>query len=74
MEAPHLASISINALIARLCVSDLGLERTSGYDDLSWRYLTSLHWSLTQFTPASMDVSARNEYERIMSILAGSSI
>eukprot|EP00931_Biecheleriopsis_adriatica_P086580 TRINITY_DN61211_c0_g1_i1.p1 TRINITY_DN61211_c0_g1~~TRINITY_DN61211_c0_g1_i1.p1 ORF type:complete len:707 (+),score=114.53 TRINITY_DN61211_c0_g1_i1:60-2180(+) len=37
--------------------------------DLTWRYLTSLHWSLTQFTPASMDVSARNVWERLMSIL-----
>lgn len=37
------------------------------------RYLTSLHWSLTQFTPASMDVSARNEWERVMSILVPSS-
>eukprot|EP00913_Durusdinium_trenchii_P022055 g20725.t1 len=37
--------------------------------EFAWKYLTSLHWSLTQFTPASMDVSARNEYERVMSIL-----
>merc|ERR1712226_371888 len=37
--------------------------------DLSYRYSTSLHWSLTQFTPASMDVSARNVYERAYSII-----
>jgi len=30
--------------------------------------MTSLHWSLTQFTPASMDVSARNVIERIFSV------
>lgn len=31
-------------------------------------YTTALHWSLTQFTPASMDVSATNTSERIYSI------
>jgi len=36
--------------------------------DLGWRYLTSLHWSITQFTPASMDISATNSLERIFSI------
>eukprot|EP00930_Biecheleria_cincta_P003268 TRINITY_DN104191_c0_g1_i1.p1 TRINITY_DN104191_c0_g1~~TRINITY_DN104191_c0_g1_i1.p1 ORF type:complete len:727 (+),score=122.49 TRINITY_DN104191_c0_g1_i1:65-2245(+) len=36
---------------------------------LTWKYFTSLHWSLTQFTPASMDVSARNTPERIFSII-----
>eukprot|EP00928_Gymnodinium_smaydae_P006324 TRINITY_DN12231_c0_g2_i1.p1 TRINITY_DN12231_c0_g2~~TRINITY_DN12231_c0_g2_i1.p1 ORF type:complete len:672 (+),score=137.24 TRINITY_DN12231_c0_g2_i1:319-2334(+) len=38
-------------------------------DTLSFKYSTSLHWSLTQFTPASMDVSARNVFERVFSIL-----
>merc|ERR1719356_571704 len=33
------------------------------------KYLISLHWSLTQFTPASMSVSATNEAERIYSII-----
>merc|ERR1719469_955566 len=32
-------------------------------------YMTSLHWSLTQFTPASMDISARNLWERLFSVL-----
>jgi len=32
------------------------------------QYTTALHWSLTQFTPASMDVSARNTEERVFSI------
>ena len=31
-------------------------------------YLTSLHWSLTQFTPAAMDVHATKTGERIYSI------
>jgi len=33
------------------------------------KYLISLHWSLTQFTPASMAVSATNEAERAFSIV-----
>jgi hypothetical protein len=33
------------------------------------KYLISLHWSLTQFTPASMGVSATNEAERAFSIV-----
>merc|ERR1719223_1033147 len=36
---------------------------------LMYKYTTSLHWSLTQFTPASMDVSARNVFERVFSII-----
>jgi len=36
---------------------------------LDYKYTTSLHWSLTQFTPASMDVSARNVPERVFSIV-----
>eukprot|EP00930_Biecheleria_cincta_P021284 TRINITY_DN15815_c0_g2_i1.p1 TRINITY_DN15815_c0_g2~~TRINITY_DN15815_c0_g2_i1.p1 ORF type:complete len:686 (+),score=109.45 TRINITY_DN15815_c0_g2_i1:54-2111(+) len=38
-------------------------------DDFWYKYSTSLHWSLTQFTPASMDVSARNTGERFFSIV-----
>merc|ERR1719204_7691 len=34
-----------------------------------YQYATSLHWSLTQFTPASMDVMSRNILERIYSIV-----
>jgi len=36
---------------------------------IAYLYATSLHWSLTQFTPASMDISARNLIERLFSIL-----
>ncbi|CAK9063168.1 unnamed protein product [Durusdinium trenchii] len=41
-----------------------------GYQDetATYKYFTSLHWALTQFTPASMDVSAKNVYERMFSI------
>ena len=35
----------------------------------AFKYTTALHWSLTQFTPASMDVSATNTPERIYSIV-----
>eukprot|EP00930_Biecheleria_cincta_P036796 TRINITY_DN25210_c0_g2_i1.p1 TRINITY_DN25210_c0_g2~~TRINITY_DN25210_c0_g2_i1.p1 ORF type:complete len:858 (-),score=163.63 TRINITY_DN25210_c0_g2_i1:148-2364(-) len=37
--------------------------------DIAYQYTTSLHWSLTQFTPASIDVSARNSGERVFSIV-----
>mmetsp|Transcript_68994 Transcript_68994/g.128867 ORF Transcript_68994/g.128867 Transcript_68994/m.128867 type:complete len:852 (-) Transcript_68994:196-2751(-) len=33
------------------------------------RYATALHWSLTQFTPASMEVVPENIYERWYSVL-----
>eukprot|EP00929_Paragymnodinium_shiwhaense_P039708 TRINITY_DN2082_c0_g1_i1.p1 TRINITY_DN2082_c0_g1~~TRINITY_DN2082_c0_g1_i1.p1 ORF type:complete len:1002 (-),score=157.94 TRINITY_DN2082_c0_g1_i1:188-3193(-) len=33
-----------------------------------YRYVTSLHWSLTQFTPAGMEVRPYNVQERIYSI------
>merc|ERR1711953_827348 len=36
--------------------------------NLSYLYMTALHWSLTQFTPAAMDISANNDTERIYSI------
>eukprot|EP00811_Abedinium_folium_P028929 NODE_451_length_3036_cov_8.713304.p1 GENE.NODE_451_length_3036_cov_8.713304~~NODE_451_length_3036_cov_8.713304.p1 ORF type:complete len:727 (-),score=144.44 NODE_451_length_3036_cov_8.713304:855-2741(-) len=36
---------------------------------MPFKYTTSLHWSLTQFTPAGMDVNARNTLERIFSII-----
>eukprot|EP00811_Abedinium_folium_P014950 NODE_2392_length_2221_cov_8.170010.p1 GENE.NODE_2392_length_2221_cov_8.170010~~NODE_2392_length_2221_cov_8.170010.p1 ORF type:complete len:633 (-),score=132.48 NODE_2392_length_2221_cov_8.170010:321-2165(-) len=40
------------------------LERAS----LAMRYSTALHWSLTQFTPASMEVVPENEYERVFTV------
>jgi hypothetical protein len=36
--------------------------------DTPYLYATSLHWSLTQFTPASMDISAKNIWERLFSV------
>lgn len=48
-------------------ISDL--EKDSGVASLYYLYLTSLHWSLTQFTPAAMKVSATNEFERLFSII-----
>jgi len=37
-------------------------------EDLGYRYFTALHWSLTQFTPASMDVQPHNILERVVAI------
>jgi len=46
------------------------------FDELDWHYvyLTSLHWSLTQFTPGGMHVQPQNWIERaytIMMLVAG---
>jgi len=40
------------------------------FDNSSWdyQYLTSLHWSITQFTPASMHVQPQNSVERTFAI------
>lgn len=49
-------------------LKDVGL--TPAYDQgLDWKYLTSLHWSITQFTPASMDIYATNVPERLFSVV-----
>lgn len=42
-----------------------------GYNDDVWtyQYATSFHWSLTQFTPASMDVQPQNMEERVFAVL-----
>lgn len=37
-------------------------------DTISYRYSTSLHWSLTQFTPASMEVHPTNTQERVFNV------
>jgi len=38
-------------------------------DSLGYAYFTSLHWALTQFTPASMEVAPTNVWERAYTIL-----
>jgi len=45
--------------------------RFGTYGDVSmgYAYATSLHWSLTQFTPASMEVHPTNGYERVFNII-----
>jgi len=70
--------ISLNHVIA--CVwFKLGSIQVHGYGcwvdyynltdrSVLYQYATSLHWSLTQFTPASMDVQPRNTYERVFAV------
>lgn len=36
---------------------------------LAYRYFTSLHWSLTQFTPASMEITPKNAIERLFNVV-----
>mmetsp|Transcript_93815 Transcript_93815/g.280006 ORF Transcript_93815/g.280006 Transcript_93815/m.280006 type:complete len:770 (-) Transcript_93815:26-2335(-) len=40
-----------------------------GKSDLAYCYTSSLHWSLTQFTPASMEVVPQNAYERAFNVV-----
>lgn len=42
-----------------------------GFEGATWdyQYLTAMHWSITQFTPASMDVQPHNATERAFTIL-----
>lgn len=37
-------------------------------DDLMYKYLTSFHWAITQFTPSSMHVQPQNTLERAYAI------
>eukprot|EP00928_Gymnodinium_smaydae_P030120 TRINITY_DN22473_c0_g4_i1.p1 TRINITY_DN22473_c0_g4~~TRINITY_DN22473_c0_g4_i1.p1 ORF type:complete len:1074 (+),score=232.13 TRINITY_DN22473_c0_g4_i1:111-3332(+) len=37
--------------------------------EFSYRYTTALHWSLTQFTPASMEIFPENVYERTFNVI-----
>eukprot|EP00746_Dinoflagellata_sp_MGD_P017700 gnl/MRDRNA2_/MRDRNA2_140797_c0_seq1.p1 gnl/MRDRNA2_/MRDRNA2_140797_c0~~gnl/MRDRNA2_/MRDRNA2_140797_c0_seq1.p1 ORF type:complete len:390 (+),score=34.86 gnl/MRDRNA2_/MRDRNA2_140797_c0_seq1:31-1170(+) len=59
-----------------------GIGATRPEDEISWidfhgftnaplgyRYLSALHWTLTQFTPAGMEVYPHNEIERFFSVL-----
>lgn len=45
--------------------------KTYDFEDVDWeyQYLTSLHWSITQFTPGSMHVQPQNIAERAFAIL-----
>mmetsp|Transcript_2069 Transcript_2069/g.6112 ORF Transcript_2069/g.6112 Transcript_2069/m.6112 type:complete len:515 (+) Transcript_2069:3-1547(+) len=36
--------------------------------DIAYRYMTALHWSLVQFTPASMEIFAHNVFERMFTV------
>jgi len=49
----------------------LAMERRDPFASVlgvDYRYLTALHWSVTQFTPASMEIVPTNKFERCFSI------
>ncbi|CAE7698344.1 Potassium voltage-gated channel subfamily H member 6 [Symbiodinium microadriaticum] len=46
-----------------------GLHVNGSGGSVMYMYATSVHWSLTQFTPAAMDVVATNTPERIFSVV-----
>jgi hypothetical protein len=39
------------------------------FEEFGWRYTTALHWSLTQFTPATMEVHPQNVGERSFAVV-----
>eukprot|EP00928_Gymnodinium_smaydae_P044916 TRINITY_DN29985_c0_g1_i1.p1 TRINITY_DN29985_c0_g1~~TRINITY_DN29985_c0_g1_i1.p1 ORF type:complete len:843 (-),score=175.50 TRINITY_DN29985_c0_g1_i1:205-2691(-) len=45
------------------------IQNDMGTKSLWYRYMTCLHWSLTQFTPASMEVSPVNAVERVFAVI-----
>merc|ERR1712032_957435 len=45
------------------------MSHTKGEPDRYYFYTTSLHWTLTMFTPASMEVVPENAFERVYCIL-----
>ncbi|CAE7694172.1 KCNH6 [Symbiodinium pilosum] len=44
-------------------------ESLTADPSLFYLYVTSVHWALTQFTPAAMDVVASNTLERVFSVV-----
>jgi hypothetical protein len=45
--------------------------KNHGFENSPWsyKYTTAFHWSITQFTPASMDVQPQNQTERIFTLV-----
>jgi len=50
------------------CARQLYMQQMGGEPDTGYYYATSLHWSLTQFTPASMEVVPVTTNERVYTI------
>lgn len=45
------------------------MEQSHGKEPGNWYlYITALHWSVTQFTPASMEVTPKNLWERLYNL------
>jgi len=52
-------------------VKELYVQQTPGREPGKWYlYFTALHWAVTQFTPASMEVSPKNVWERVYNLFA----
>jgi len=52
-----------------LVAQELYMQQSHGREPGDWYlYLTALHWAMTQFTPASMEVSPRNLWERLYNL------
>lgn len=64
---------TINHFVACIwyAVGENGWVHANGYHDigLDGKYMASLHWALTQMTPASMEIHPENTKERFISVL-----
>jgi len=60
----------MSSRLADCCFGDETWVRTYQFDERSWdyQYFTSMHWSFTQFTPASMEVQPQNSLERAFAL------
>merc|ERR1712008_432282 len=50
---------------------ELYMQQSHGEEPGDWYfYATALHWAVTQFTPASMEVTPKNLTERLYNLVA----
>lgn len=65
--------VTINHFVACVWygIGTEGWVAKQGYtdDDLNVKYITALHWSLTQMTPASMEIHPESLPERVMAVI-----
>lgn len=54
--------------IGNIYAQDTWVRNNKGANDKLYAYTTALHWSFTQFTPASMEVVPENSLERIYTV------
>lgn len=49
--------------------ADFGTQKSIVESDVNYQYTTALHWSITQFSPASMEIVPQNTGERCYAVI-----